>query len=76
MPIFGFLGFATGIALVYAGWLGVAPTVIVRDLFTGKPLPKRRPVLPKPTEPSTTEPSSSMQAPTIISAPIYPNVGA
>ena len=78
MPLFGFLGFGAGLTFLYAGWLGVPPTQIVRDLFTGTPLPKRRGVLEKPT---TTTPSSMMSnssnvIPAPTGAPVYPNVGA
>jgi hypothetical protein len=45
VPIFAFLSIGTGLAFVYAGWLGVPVTEVVRDLFTGTPLPARRGVL-------------------------------
>jgi hypothetical protein len=48
MPIFGFLAIGTGLSLIYAGWLGITPTKVLRDIFTGTPLPKRRGVLESP----------------------------
>lgn len=69
MPVFGFLAIGAGLALVYAGWLGIAPTQVVRDLFTGTPLPKRRGVL----EPKAAAPTAAPM-PAQPSAPIYPTV--
>ena len=78
MPLFGFLGFGVGLTFIYAGWLGVAPTRIVRDLFTGTPLPKRRGVLESPTAPSTTstgnESSGVTMTPATTGTSVYPNV--
>lgn len=44
MPLLGFSAVFAGSVLFYAGFLGIAPTTVLTNIFNGTKMPKRLPV--------------------------------
>lgn len=47
MPLVGFAVLFLGGTLAYAGFLGIKPTTVVRNIFEGKKMPARVPLDPR-----------------------------